>query len=442
MQPSKYEQPRPDSPGYRLGEMENGKELIFYGDESILTIAPSGSGKTQCFVIPNLLTWPGAAFVLDVKGELYEKTAGYRAANVGPVYKFDVFDEKTAHFNPFAFMSSKPEQLWDDSEFITEMMLPANENQNSNQEFWVNSARNLLQACIIAMAHEADEEGDPRNPHQPSPRKDFTTLITMVSNDDGIEQALEILQNTDIPQYKLLYFQINDNLFQPSKTGSHVLASVRQQLTSQIQALISPRVERATRKSSWTPQGLRDKNATVYVVLRSGQVKQYVSLLRLILGIHIRQYLAETPDPKAKNRTLFMLDEMPQLEAMSPIINALDLGRQYGVQLACFAQNMNQLVERYGRADAFLTNCAVQVFMNLSATDQQTTQMISTALGTREELTSGRDKPLADISDLSGPKFANKAIVISQGENPAKVTRKPAWNDSRYKDLMDLPPPR
>ena len=33
---------------------------------SIVTIAPPGSGKTQCNVFPNLLTWNGPAVVLDI----------------------------------------------------------------------------------------------------------------------------------------------------------------------------------------------------------------------------------------------------------------------------------------------------------------------------------------------------------------------------------------
>jgi type IV secretion system protein VirD4 len=35
----------------------------------ILTCAPTGAGKGIGAVIPNLLTYPGSAFVLDLKGE-------------------------------------------------------------------------------------------------------------------------------------------------------------------------------------------------------------------------------------------------------------------------------------------------------------------------------------------------------------------------------------
>jgi type IV secretion system protein VirD4 len=42
-----------------IGSFSNGAPLTYSGDGSVVTIAPPGSGKTQCNVFPNLLTWPG-----------------------------------------------------------------------------------------------------------------------------------------------------------------------------------------------------------------------------------------------------------------------------------------------------------------------------------------------------------------------------------------------
>jgi hypothetical protein len=58
----------------RLGVLEGTDiPLAFSGEGSLITVAPPGSGKTQCHVIPSLLNWDGPAIVLDVKGELYEE---------------------------------------------------------------------------------------------------------------------------------------------------------------------------------------------------------------------------------------------------------------------------------------------------------------------------------------------------------------------------------
>jgi type IV secretory pathway TraG/TraD family ATPase VirD4 len=52
----------------------------------VAVIAPSRSGK-GLDLTEALLAWPGAAVVVDPKGEQWNRTAGYRAAHVGPVYR-------------------------------------------------------------------------------------------------------------------------------------------------------------------------------------------------------------------------------------------------------------------------------------------------------------------------------------------------------------------
>jgi type IV secretion system protein VirD4 len=76
----------------RLGTLPDGTMLEFSGPESLITIAPPRTGKTQCHVLPNMLTWPGPAVVLDIKGEIYDQTHRWREANVGPVHRFSPLD--------------------------------------------------------------------------------------------------------------------------------------------------------------------------------------------------------------------------------------------------------------------------------------------------------------------------------------------------------------
>ncbi len=53
--------------------------LEFGGTEHAALLARTGSGKTSSFSVPNAFNWPGSLVVLDVKGEVYQATAGYRA---------------------------------------------------------------------------------------------------------------------------------------------------------------------------------------------------------------------------------------------------------------------------------------------------------------------------------------------------------------------------
>ncbi len=98
-----------ESGGYRLqlGNL-NGYNLSYGGEGSLITIAPPGAGKTQCFVIPNMLNWQGAAVVLDIKGEIYTATHNWREKNIGKVYKFSPLDPANSNsYNLGSFVREK-----------------------------------------------------------------------------------------------------------------------------------------------------------------------------------------------------------------------------------------------------------------------------------------------------------------------------------------------
>jgi type IV secretion system protein VirD4 len=77
-----------------LGELPDAlrrADSRFWQDGHILTCAPTGAGKGIGAVIPNLLTYPGSAFVLDLKGENFAVTARARRAMGQSVFLIDPF---------------------------------------------------------------------------------------------------------------------------------------------------------------------------------------------------------------------------------------------------------------------------------------------------------------------------------------------------------------
>ncbi|WP_193775988.1 type IV secretory system conjugative DNA transfer family protein, partial [Pseudovibrio sp. Ad14] len=71
------------------------------GPEHVLAFAPTRSGKGIGVVVPTLLTWPGSTIVLDIKGENYAKTSGWRASQGQNVFYFEPSaKEGSARYNP------------------------------------------------------------------------------------------------------------------------------------------------------------------------------------------------------------------------------------------------------------------------------------------------------------------------------------------------------
>ena len=68
---------------YRVRKTPNRREL-----GNMMVVAPPRHGKSQLGVT-QLLTWPDSVVAVDLKGELYQKSGGFRAT-LGPVYVIDL----------------------------------------------------------------------------------------------------------------------------------------------------------------------------------------------------------------------------------------------------------------------------------------------------------------------------------------------------------------
>ena len=87
-----------------IGKTLNGRDfLCFSGGEHSVLHARSGAGKSVGFSIPNAFTWPGSLICLDIKRELFQHTAGFRASRGHSVILFDPAapDGKSHRWNPF-----------------------------------------------------------------------------------------------------------------------------------------------------------------------------------------------------------------------------------------------------------------------------------------------------------------------------------------------------
>jgi type IV secretory pathway TraG/TraD family ATPase VirD4 len=98
-----------DTQGIVLGRLD--KRLIRSADTlSCLVLAAPGSGKTAGVMMPTILatgmeTW--SLYLFDIKGELYEDTAGWRS-KWGPVFRFEPMGRGGCRWNPLSPEKSLP----------------------------------------------------------------------------------------------------------------------------------------------------------------------------------------------------------------------------------------------------------------------------------------------------------------------------------------------
>lgn len=393
-----------------VGSFPDRSMLSYSGDGSMVTIAPPGSGKTQCNVFPNLLVWPGPAVVLDISGDIYEHTAAWRANNVGPVYKFSPLDPENSHkYNPLTFVRQEPDFLWEDARLLSEMMIVPS---STSDPFWENEARILLTSAIAYVCYF----------NSPAERPMSAVLDVLFGGKPWDDMILGLKMAVDV-------HVMTQHATALSAMNEKTLSSVLQTARSSLSAWVGERVSRATAASDWNPLDLRSgANPTIYISIRPNEVEACLSLLRVFIGQHIRVLTGGPVPSREAPPILIMLDELPRLRYMAPVDEALNIGRKYGLRLWMFAQSVGQLQNAYDNADGMLGSCAVRIYMNPSGADGLA-ERLSAELGDVDSLLDNSRKRLVDAAELAGPVYMDQQIVLGMGAKPVVVSKDFAWRN-------------
>lgn len=402
-----------------LGEDENNASKLwtFKGEGSLITIAPPGSGKTQCHVIPNLLTWTAPAVVLDIKGEIHAATSAWRSANVGPVFKFSPLDPGSSHcYNPLLAVSEDEDHIWEDSRFLADMLIVP--GGKAKDPFWESRARDVLTAAIA------------------------NTVLRKPPEDRNMGVILDILHGVGWDGF-LISLQTTSQVPSMARAGRSLAEmepkmrdSVLQTGLASLSAWEGARIARATQKSDWSPADLRSgSNPTIYICIKPNEIDSYASMLRVIVAQHIRALTSTLPERETAP-ILFILDELPRLRHMPPVEEALEIGRQYGIKLWMFAQGLGQLETAYENAEGMVASCAVRMFMNPSSADG-TAQKLSDEMGFRESVIDGTRVKRVEANVLAGPEFADKIIALASSGEPARLRKHLAFNDPELSRRME-----
>jgi type IV secretion system protein VirD4 len=410
--------------GY-LGKPE--RPLYFNGNESLITIGGPGSGKTQGQVIPNLINYPGSAFVLDVKGELFEKTAVVRR-RFGPVLRFAPTDlaGNTARYNPFDLISKDPRYAAVECQVLADELIPDSPGARSDG-YWERKAREYVWAFAVAVAIDAEDQK--RNLGELAR---YLSLPVRFEELDGkymrsetrrtIERLKAIGKVADLPALDGVAQSIESGL--TSNRLESVFDTARAHLNPIVQ---TPSAQAATASTDWTPAELRSKpGMTIYLCLKPGELSAFAPLVRLMFVQHVRSLTQDFAYRAGEPPVTFLLDEMPQLGAMPGLTSIIDIGRGAGVRLWMFAQYLGQIRAIYGpKADGLINACAVRCFMQ---PDLEAAEIITPQLGRRTHMFTGEFRPLAEPYDLMGRAFADRILALARGEHPANLAKRMAFS--------------
>jgi type IV secretion system protein VirD4 len=356
---------------------EDGKTL---GDDSnahIMSIAPTGAGKGQTSIIPNLLKWPGSCFVIDPKGENAGATVRQRRRLNDAVFVLDPFSiaqvPERASFNPLDFIELGPAGITQADRLADTLIVKEPGGENSH---FSNEGRALLKAIILhvrsAPAYEGHRNLGTINQIACAP-------LALLGDKDKPGQMM------DNPAYDGLVSRTALRMrSKGDREGPAVWSTVQANLS---QFLDDPRV--AESLSRTTPgldfRNLQTGKVSVFAVLPVQYLETFARWLRLLVGAALDRLLAgmseqTKPDPPV----LFVLDEFAHLGNLEAVKTAYGLARGAGVKVWAILQSLSQLDDIYGQhgRENFIANSGAIEIFNMS--DNVGCKYFSEKMGTRD----------------------------------------------------------
>jgi type IV secretory pathway TraG/TraD family ATPase VirD4 len=334
----------------------------FRQDGHLLICAPTGAGKGIGAVIPNLLDYPGSAFVLDFKGETYAVTARTRRSMGHDVILIDPFGitgAATHHLNWLDTLDPGDPDVVSRAAGLADMLVVA-EGADS-ESHWNDTARELLRGLLVYVAG------------LPAERRSMAELRRIVTApEDDLAATLADMMADPERGHRLPARTASVHLNRPERERGSVLSSVVRHTAW----LDDPRLCAALGRSDFSMADLKRRPMTVYLAIPPDRLRVCLGFVRGFIGLALDGVTA-VPD-RPKHRVAFLLDEFGQLGRMDRLADSITLLRGYGAQLWVFVQDLSQLKAVYPRWQSFLANTSQQFF---GTADYDTARYLSSALG-------------------------------------------------------------
>ena len=342
-------------PGILIGR-HRGKFVSLPGQLSVMLSAPTRSGKGVGVVIPNLLNWPDSVVVLDIKGENYDITAGYRAAHGQAVYAFSPFDEdaRSHRWNPLTAVRSSPLHRVGDLLTIGQVFFPNDGGGTSSEAFFNDQARNLFLGLGLVLLE---------TPSLPR------TIGEMLRQSSGKGRSLKDHLSGLITQRREegnpLSDECTDALQRLLSNSENTLSSVVATFNAPLTIFADAVVDAATSADDFRLEDVRRRRMSVYVRIPPNRLANARPLLNLFFSqlVSLNTQALPEQDPTLKVQCLLVNDEFTAMGRVGVITNAAAFLAGYNLRLLTVVQAMSQLDAVYGDKEArtFATNHGLQI---------------------------------------------------------------------------------
>ncbi|MDP9119958.1 MAG: type IV secretory system conjugative DNA transfer family protein [Acidobacteriota bacterium] len=458
-------------PGVVVGAWEDGRGRLHTlrdtRDRHVLVFAPSGSGKSTCLVIPTLLEWPHSVVVLDIKGELWHRTAGFRATRLGQrCLRFDptAADGSSARYNPLSLIPCGPEDV-KHAQGVADVLCDP-QGRDQPRSFWDLSAHALLVGTILHVLYSETDKSlagcarllsDPERPIQQALED-----MLVAEHDPNLKRGWVDPMGHPTPTHPVVAATARALLDMDPRTSSGVVATAQ----SHLHVFRDPILAANTSVSDFEPLDLvLGEPVSLYLTISPGELDRLRGPLRLLLNQFCRRlterldFDADSARPANRTPLLLLLDEFTALGKLDFFGRALAYLRGYGIRVFVSIQALAQLFDVYGRHQSISANCGVQIAY--APVDLETSELLSRMTGpmtvnlTKRSLSGsavalGPRRSTLSYQEISRPLLTSEetrrlpddeALLFIAGHPPIRGRRVPYFRVPELAKRAAIPPP-
>jgi type IV secretion system protein VirD4 len=314
-------------------------------------------------VVPNLLhpidgIRRGSVICLDIKGEHFAITSGYRSKFLGQrVFRFDAPAEhgRTHGFNVLDYVRDGDLRVTD-VQTIAAILVP----NEAHDPYWDNVARDLMVGLILLVLEAGPAKGWPISIGQV-----HRLLRSEEESGEYLEALLKELAGQGVALSSLCRRYILSFCHEPEKPRG----SINSALATKLTLWANPLIDRATSRTDFDLRRLRKEPMSLYIAIAPDDLQRLGPLVRLLIEFFLaaNTKAGETPadDPDLNvPALLLLLDEFLSLGRMEKLVHALSYVRGWGIRIATVIQSEAQLHAVYGGelAEAFIDNHRARVY--------------------------------------------------------------------------------
>ncbi len=454
--------------GFVLGAWRGGRApqvVVDASDHHALIVIPPGGGKTSGPILTTLLTDVSAsAFVVDPKGELWARSAGWRFEQGQRCLRFAPNSDRTLRWNCMAEIPRSAAEVKLISTVAGNLLThPASETETH----WINAARNLFRALALHALYT-----------DPAPS---IAAVRQILNDPALEGGLPALFQMMIsaehdPERAREW--IDPGTGTPTATHPEVarlargfletppreLGSIVSTLNQYLALWGDERVAHATSASDFSLPDFarRSERTTLYITLPFQDLHRLGPLVRIMLSLlmlHLTDDDGYADHASTERPPLYLLlDEFAALGRVPILEEMLAFLRGYGVRAAIVLQDLNQLRAAYSVRESITGTCQVHL---LAATQNPETREHASRLAgeatvryRRRSSSSGQGlfsrstsvghtevrRPLLTVGEV-GALPGDRLLLLKAGVPPAVIWRRPYYADPVLRARAAVPPP-